>query len=283
MIGIGNKDTPATIEREAAIARGDGAPLRFGIGLLAWMLGEQPGLLDAVVAQQPFLISISFGSILPYAGRLHKAGILLATQVGTRAAAIAAEEAGADLIVAQGHEAGGHTGFVGTLPLLQIVLDSVGKPVAAAGGIASPAGLAAVLAAGAAAAWIGTGFLLCAEAETTPDACSRLAAATETDTIHTAVFDRVNRLGWPPEFPGRALRNPFAEQWHGREAELLSQPAEVARFRAGAERKDYDITSIFAGQAVGLVSEPRTARETVEWLGDGAERLLRHRLTELTS
>jgi nitronate monooxygenase len=276
IIGIGHRDTAATIEREAARAG-----VRFGIGLLAWMLDEHPSLLDAAIAQRPYLISISFGSVRPYADRLHQAGILLATQVSTRAAAVAAQEAGADLIVAQGNEAGGHSGFVGTLPLLQMVLDSVRTPVAAAGGIASPAGVAAVLAAGAVAAWAGTAFLLCPEAETTLEARSRIVKADETSTIHTQVFDRVNRLGWPPEFPGRALRNRFAETWHGREAELLVQPAEMARFRQGAERKDYDITSIFAGQAVGMVSQSRTARETVEWLGDGAEHLLRDRFSEL--
>ena len=279
LIGIGHKDSPAIIEREAALARGG----RFGIGLLAWMLDQQPDLLDAAVAQQPYLIAISFGSIRPYADRLHRAGILLATQVSTRAAAIAAEEAGAGLIVAQGNEAGGHCGFVATLPLLQIVLDSVRTPVAAAGGIVSPAGVAAVLAAGAVAAWVGTAFLLCPEAQTTAEARSRIAAANETGTIHTPVFDRITRLGWPPEFPGRALRNPFAETWHGRESELMADPEEIARFRAGAERKDYDVTSIFAGQAVGMLSQARTAHETVEWLGEGSERLLRERLTGLLS
>lgn len=281
MIGVGSKDAPEFIQRESAVARGDGEPARFGIGLMVWLLESRSELFEAAIREKPFLISISFGSVRPYVDRLHRAGILLATQVNSGAAAVDAEEAGADLIVAQGNEAGGHTGAVGTLPLLQIVLDQVKTPVAAAGGIASPAGLAAVLAAGAVGGWIGTPFLLCPETETTPSARERLLAANETDTIHTSVFDRVNRLAWPPQFPGRALRNAFAEQWHGREDELLSRPEEVARFRAGADNKDYDITSIYAGQAVGLLSKQRSAGEVLRSMGDGAEQLLRERLSQL--
>lgn len=281
MIGVGNKDSVEFIERESGIARGDGSPRKFGIGLMAWLLESRPELFEAALRQKPFLVSVSFGSLQPYADRLHRAGILLATQVNSRAVALAAAECGADLIVAQGTEAGGHTGSVATLPLLQMVLESVDKPVLAAGGIASPSGLAAVLAAGAAGAWIGTALLLCLEADVTDTARTRIAEANETATILTSVFDRANRLGWPPQFPGRALRNRFADEWHGREEELLADPNELARFREGAERKNYDVTSIYAGQAIGLVSQPRTVFELLQSLGDGAEQLLRRKTAEL--
>src|SRR5438067_4307645 len=264
MIGVGNKDSADFIEREAAIARGDGSPRKFGIGLMAWLLESRPELFEAAVRQKPFVISISFGSLQPYAERLQRAGILLATQVNSRAAALAATECGADVIVAQGTEAGGHTGSVATLPLLQIVLESVDKPVLAAGGIASSAGLAAVLAAGAAGAWIGTALLLCPEGDVTAAAKKRIAEANETATILTSIFDRANRLAWPVQFPGRALRNRFTDEWHGREEELLAHPDEMARFREAAERKDYDVTSIYAGQAIGLVSQPRTVAEVIQ-------------------
>ncbi len=283
MFGVGSKDSTEFIERESTAARGDGTPTRFGIGLMAWALETRPELLDAAIAQQPFVLSISFGDIHPYVEKAHRAGILVASQVSNRRAAIAAEEAGADLIVAQGNEAGGHAGSVGTLPLLQIVLDAVHTPVAAAGGIASAAGLAAVLAAGAEAGWIGTAFLLCPEAEVTEEARRRIAAADETQTIKTSIFDRANNLGWPTEFPGRALRNPFAEQWHGREKELIANPAEMARFRKAAEAKDYDVTSIYAGQSVGLLSDCIPAGDIVRLIGEGAERILRARAETVLS
>ena len=114
----------------------------------SWAIEKRPDLLDAAIEARPFLISISFGSPAPYVERLHQHSILLATQVNTRAEAIQAEQVGVDLIVAQGTEAGGHvTGQVSTLPLLQTVLDAVRIPVVAAGGIASPRGVAAALAA----------------------------------------------------------------------------------------------------------------------------------------
>lgn len=271
------------IEREAAVASGESGSTRFGIGLMAWAIEIRPDLLEAAIAQQPFLLSISFGSVRPYMDAVHRAGILLATQVNTRAAALDAASAGADLIVAQGTESGGHTGSVATLPLLQILLDSVDTPVAAAGGIASPAGLAAVLAAGADAAWIGTPFLLSPEANVTDSARKRITKADETGTILTSVFDRVNKLPWPSQFPGRALRNSFAEQWHGREEELLHNEDEIARFRKGAEARNYDVTSIYAGETVGLLSQQRPAKDIVEGLGNGAEQLLRTRVPRILS
>ncbi len=283
MIGVGSKDSPAMIEREAAIACGESGSLKFGIGLMAWALESHPELLHAAIAQKPFLLSISFGSITPYVDAVHRAGILLATQVNNRRAALDAASAGVDLIVAQGTESGGHTGFVGTLPLLQIVLDSVDVPVAVAGGIASPAGLAAVLAAGADAGWLGTPFLLSPEANVTDAVRERIAEADETETVLTSVFDRVNKLPWPPQFPGRALRNSFAEKWHGHEDELLRNEDEIARFRSGAEARDYDITSIYAGETVGLLSRERPAGKIIESLGEGAEQILRKRVAQILS
>ncbi|MBV9611200.1 MAG: nitronate monooxygenase [Acidobacteriaceae bacterium] len=281
IFGAGSRDSPETVERESALARADDETVKFGIALMAWALETRPELLDAAIAQRPFLIAISFGSICPYIDKVHRAGILVASQVNHRRAALEASQAGADLIVAQGTEAGGHTGSVATLPLLQIVLDAVDKPVAAAGGIASGRGLAAVLAAGAVAGWIGTAFLLSPESQLSEEARRRIAASDETETIHTAVFDRANKLGWPAEFPGRALRNRFAAQWHGREDELVSNTSEMARFRQGAESKNYDVTSIYAGQAVGLLSGAAPAHDVVRRIGEDAEEILRRRTREL--
>src|SRR5699024_6204281 len=116
--------------------------------------------LDAAIAARPALVSVSFGDYRPYVGPLQEAGIAVATQVGDVAEAVEAARAGVDLVVARGAEAGGHgRNRVATLPLLQAVLDAVDRPVLAAGGISTGRGLAAVLAAGAAGAWVGTAFL----------------------------------------------------------------------------------------------------------------------------
>jgi nitronate monooxygenase len=123
-IGIGAADPVSRIAEEAAIARGsDGG--RFGIGAMVWALERRPELFEAMLAEHPFLLSLSFGDPAPYVARVRAAGALVAAPVQTRTDALEAEAAGVDLIVVQGTEAGGHTGTVGTLPLLQIVLDAV--------------------------------------------------------------------------------------------------------------------------------------------------------------
>lgn len=280
MIGIGSETKVSFIEREAEIARGQD-DTRFGLGLMIWAVERRPELLDACLAARPALLSLSFGTIAPYFERVHAAGILVATQVQTRQAALEAEAAGVDLIVAQGTEAGGHShrAGVGTLTLLQTVLGAVEAPVLAAGGIASAAGLAAILAAGAQGAWIGTAFLASGEADNTNEARQRLIAAGETDTVLTDVFDRVQRTAWPAEHPGRALRNRFEAEWHGRADQL---PEEVKdQYQQSRAQRDYDVAVIYAGQAAGMVTAERPAGEIAREIGEGAEALLRKRCEAL--
>jgi nitronate monooxygenase len=282
-IGIGSTTSLAFIESETAIARGADEG-RFGLGLMAWALEERPELLDAAVAAGPVLISISFGSIAPYVEKVRSAGILLAAQAQTIAGAREAEAAGVDLLVAQGTEAGGHSSSagIGTLVLLEGVLASARIPVVAAGGIATPAGLAAVLAAGAEGGWVGTAFLSAAESALNAEARRRVLGAAETDTVLTDVFDRVQELGWPSHHPGRALRNRFAEEWHGRSQAIVGNRGIIDAYRQARDAGDYDTAVIYAGQAAGLVREERSAGEIVRELGDGAEELLRRRVDELT-
>jgi nitronate monooxygenase len=240
----------------------------FGIGLFAWVLERRPQLLDIAIAAKPKLISISFGDPSPYVKRVHDAGILLCSQVQSRAWAQTALDAGVDMLVAQGTEAGGHTGSaVSTLPLLQIILEMTEKPVIAAGGIATGRGLAAVLAAGAAGAWIGTPFLLAQEARNSDTARERIASSNETQTIYTRVYDRMAGKAWPKEFGGRALRTPFLEQWTGHEDELLANEGARAQF----DPKE----KIYAGQSIGLLRAVKPAAQIVREINDGAESLLR--------
>ena len=275
MVGIGSSDPVENVEREAAIAREGGR--HFGIGLMAWALPQRPELLEAAIASKPFVISMTGGSIVPYAARVREAGIRIVAQVNTGDDAREAEAAGADLIVAQGTEAGGHTGDVATLSLLQIVLGAVAVPVVAAGGIASARGLAAVLAAGAEGGWIGTPLLLAHEAGTTPAARARIVAAKENETVLTRLFDRTLGNAWPARYPGRALANKFTQAWHGREDEAAANPATAAALRSATAAKDFDTAYIYAGQSVGLLERERPAAEIVAELGDGAEALLRER------
>ncbi len=281
MIGIGSTESVDFLTREADIARGTDQ-MRFGIGMHAWAVEKRPDLLEAAIAANPFLISLSFGSPAPYVERLHQHGILLATQVNTQAEAMQAERDEVDLIVAQGTEAGGHiTGQVSTLPLLQAVLDAVQVPVIAAGGIASPRGVAAALAAGADGVWVGTALLASPECENTEQARMRVVQAQETDTILTRAFDVAQGLPWPPQFPGRALRNRFTDQWHAN-IDALPQASEARQqLKEAIASKNYDLAYIYAGEAVGLVTRQQSAGDVIRYLSDGAESLLRERSTLL--
>lgn len=275
--GLGTLGVSATqsVERlleDAAECRAAG--VRFGIGLMSWVLEKRPELLDAALAARPFLLTLSFGDLSPYAARVREAGVELAAQVQDVTGALAAEQAGATLLVAQGTEAGGHTGTLGTLPLLQLVLDAVRTPVVAAGGIGSGRGLAAVLAAGAVGAWLGTRFLVAEEARHSDRARARVAAASSDDTVLTAVFDTVQRIPWPARFRGRALRNSFADAWHGKESDLSANEAERLRFEAARPIEDYEIAHIYAGQAVGLAQRVESAESIVAEIARGAEQQL---------
>ncbi|MEU6997223.1 nitronate monooxygenase [Nonomuraea sp. NPDC046570] len=273
MVGVGAAASGEWVTEQAEIAGAGGRP--YGVGLMAWVLAGKPAQIEAVIEARPSLVSVSFGPYLEHVERLRAAGITVATQVGTTDEARAAEQAGVDVVVARGAEAGGHgRDDVATLPLLQSVLDAVRTPVLAAGGIATARGLAAVLAAGAAGAWVGTAFMGCAETETPPQAMERLLAAGETDTAYGRVFDIAQRLSWPPEYGGRALRNTFFDEWAGREEDLASDEQARTKIETARREGDFDVAVIYAGQAVGMVRRQRTAADVIAELS-GAEQLLR--------
>jgi nitronate monooxygenase len=256
MLTAGPRSAAEELRRDA-----DAVSERVAIGTLAWRLASHPEILDAALEAHPRALAISAGDPAPYAARVRDAGIPLLVQVPSAEAARAALAAGADFVVAQGTDAGGHTGSVGTLPLLEAVLAAVGDdvPVLAAGGIASGRGLAGVLAMGAAGAWIGTRFYATREALGGDEKKQQLVAARETDTVHTRVYDVALGIPWPREYPGRALRSDFTDRWHGHEQELTPQAV------------DY----VYAGQAVGAIADVPPAGELVARIAAEAEALLR--------
>jgi nitronate monooxygenase len=239
------------------------------------LLEERPELLDATVAAAPVLVSVSFGDPAPWVGPLHDAGIAVAAQVNTAADVRRAHEAAVDVIVAQGTEAGGHTGQRAMLPLLQEALTLTDRPVVAAGGIATGRAMAAVLVAGAAAVWVGTPFLSCPEGLNSAAARARVRDADGDQTVLTRSFDVAQRLAWPERWPGRALGNEFSRAWHGREAELAGDDAASQRVIDARRTDDLDNAPIYAGEAVGLVTAERSAGDVVRELTADAERALR--------
>lgn len=277
MVGVADSRSPAWVREQARIAAAPGRP--YGVGLMAWALERDAAQLGAVLDLdpdlRPGLVSVSFGGVDPFVARLREAGVRVAVQAGTVAEAERAAAAGADLVVARGGEAGGHgRDAVATLPLLQAVLDRVDVPVVAAGGVAGPRGLAAVLAAGAVGAWVGTAFLTAREAGTPPAARQRLLAADGADTAYGRVFDVAQRLGWPSEYGGRALRNPFFDRWRDRLDELAVDDAAAEELARARRDGDLDAAYVYAGQGVGGLTEERSAADVLADLGR-AEQLLR--------
>lgn len=274
MVGVGSGTSPQEIEAQSAVARSGGRA--FGIGLMAWVLAERPDQLDAAIAAAPAMVSVGFGDYARWVAPLREAGILVATQVADVEQAREAADRGVDVIVARGGEGGGHgEDEVATLPLLQGVLEAVGIPVLAAGGVVTARGLAAVLAAGAGGAWIGTALLSCVEGANSAAARARVRAAREDETVHSRVFDVAQGLGWPARYGGRALRNGFTDRWVGHEDELAREEGVGARVAAALHEQDFDVAGLYAGQGVGLVTTERSATEVVADLVGGAEVLLR--------
>ena len=275
MIGVSSTQPVEQIERDVAEYRAIANDRPFGIGLMTWATDARPELLDAALRARPFVVAMSFGDPAKYVPKIRDAGARVVAQVQDHKSALAAEAAGVEVIVAQGTEAGGHTGGVATLTLLQIVLEAVKVPVIAAGGVASGRGLAAVLAAGAAGGWIGTPFLAAEEARNSAAARRQVIAAKETDTVHTHVFDVAQGIPWPDAYPGRALANAFTAAWHGREGELARDDAAKREFQSAKQAEDYAKTVLYAGQAVGLVDRVEPAAAIVRRIADGAEAILR--------
>ncbi len=242
---------------------------------MAWGLDEDDAQLAAVLDLRPRLVSVSFGAFEPYVERLAAAGVPVTVQVGNPAEAVRAQRAGADFLVARGAEAGGHgRNDIGLLPLLQVLLDTVDLPVVAAGGIGSARGLAAVLAAGAVGAWVGTALLTAHEANNSPAARQRLIAAGHDETAYGRVFDVAQRLGWPPEYGGRGLRNAYVDRWEHRLDELAVDPDAQEQLRRAQQDEDYDTANLYAGQGVGSLGAERPAAAVIAELAR-AEGLLR--------
>jgi nitronate monooxygenase len=247
----------------------------WGVGLITWSIDRS--VLDLALGYRPAAFMLSFGDPRPYARVIKSVGCKLICQVQDLQGARLAQEAGADIIVAQGTEGGGHAGGRATLPLVPAVMDAVAPtPVVAAGGIADGRGLAAALMLGGHGALIGTRFYASAEALGQERAKQRIVAAQGDHTGRTRVFDIVRGYEWPQPYTGRALRNRFMERWDGRESELeRSLEAERPAFQNSTREGDYETAMVWAGEAVDLITSVESASALVARISAEAEAQLR--------
>ncbi|MEZ4512619.1 MAG: nitronate monooxygenase [Chloroflexota bacterium] len=254
----------------------------FGVGFIS-SFPNVDDLVQVALNEQVAVINHSFADPTPYVAAAKAQGTLIFAQVQSLAQAQRAAKAGVDAIIAQGTEAGGHTGMAGTLALLPAVVDSVGGiPVLAAGGIADGRGLAAVLMLGAAGVSLGTRFVASDEWGGGAWEQQAVLAANTDDTIRTSVYDQVRGAVFPAGIADRVLRNRFNTTWDGRTAEIGEQRTALQReLETGAKAHDKDVVDISAGLAVGLVRSQEPAGLIVQRIVAEAEQLLRQRSAAL--
>ncbi|MGC4060829.1 MAG: nitronate monooxygenase [Aquabacterium sp.] len=249
----------------------------FGVGFITWRLQEQPQLLQAALRRQPRAVFLSFGEIDRFAAQVHDSGACLIAQVQTLAQAHRARDAGADIIVAQGGEAGGHSGQRSTMPFVPAVVDAMkDTPVVAAGGIADGRGIAASLALGACGALIGTALYTSEESLAHPKAKNRAVQAHGDDTVKSEVFDRIRGLTWPADWRLRTLANEFTQRW-AQDLPGLEQSIaqEKQRYAEAAQAGDVRTAAVIVGEAIDLVHAAETTAVIVDTLMRQAEQVIK--------
>jgi nitronate monooxygenase len=279
--GIHGAKGPEWVDAEVATIRAS-TERPFAIGFITVLLGSVTGQFEAALAARPPAIVFSFANPEPWIARAKAAGARTICQVQDYGGAEQAVAAGADVLIAQGTEAGGHTGTMSVLPLLAGLAARYPEvPVLAAGGIGDGRTLAAVLTAGADGASLGTAFLATPEAVQVHDIRKRLIVESDgSDTVFTRAYDIISGLPWPAGIGERVRRNTFTEQWSEREAELRERRDDIAGPAAAnpfAGTPDPETSQILYGQSAGFVRAVRPAAEVVSTICDEAEQILRSR------
>jgi enoyl-[acyl-carrier protein] reductase II len=243
----------------------------FAVDLL--LAEGMPGLaqqIEAVYEEGVPVFASGLGNPAPYAAEMHGRGMKIIAVVGNVRNARRCAEGGTDIIVAQGHEGGGHTGRIATLALVPQVVDAVKPlPVAAAGGIADGRGLVAALALGACGIWVGTRFVATQEAFGHLNYKNKIVESNEEGTVITKAFTGKTC---------RVIRNKYADDWLGREDEIKPFPFQLMvdgyKLEAAIGRGDTEIGFMPAGQVSGLIHRLEKAEDVVRAFIEEADEVL---------
>src|SRR5256884_502655 len=276
VLGVSRYPAERLAEQTAAIRAATSRP--FGLNLLLFVSDD--AAVDAVLAQRPPVFSTAWPwpeqDLKPIFERAHAAGAMVMHMVAGVEEARRAAEAGADLIVAQGTEGGGHVGTVAGVVLVPMVARAVEPiPGVAAGGVATGAQVAAALMLGAEGVLLGTRFLATAESPWPPSYKRAILESDGHDTELTEIPDIASGAVWPGAFD-RARRNLLISEWAGRENELRRRRADVAASIARAAREDgAERGEVNFGQSAGLVDGIDSCADVVHGLTAEAEEVLR--------
>jgi nitronate monooxygenase len=255
---------------------------KVGCGFITWRLSEKLELLDSAIARSPAAILLSFGDPAPFVPKIKAAGLLLICQVQTLALAQEALHLGADIVIAQGSEAGGHGGTRGTLPLVPAVVDAAAaiNPnaiVAAAGGISDGRGLAAALMLGAEGVLMGTRLHVTEESLAPVEVKARIVSAGGDDTLRGRTVDIARDHPWPAQFSGRLIANDFSREWHGRDDELAHDSVAKAQFIKAFQAMDYDVLPVWASEGIDQIVAVEPAASVMARIVAEAETALARR------
>jgi NAD(P)H-dependent flavin oxidoreductase YrpB (nitropropane dioxygenase family) len=287
----GGLGTLATSGKSGAEIRAEAVGIRgategpFGINHLLFRVEEESFV--ATLEVRPAVIAFAWArsdqDLRVYFRRAHDVGAKVMYMAGEVPLAVRAVEAGADVIVAQGTEAGGHVGWMASMPLIPMVVTAVAPvPVLAAGGIADGRGLAAALALGADGVLLGTRMMATAESPIHPNLKQAIVRSNGHDTVLTEIPDVATGSVWPGAM-ARAQRNAFIERWAGREWALRQCSREVGKAALEARLAgDADNAPLLFGQDAGLIDSVRPAGEIVQSMAAEAEAIIRGRLHRLT-
>jgi nitronate monooxygenase len=275
MIGGSSPEGASWLRKQIATARAQ-TRRPFGVGFIS-SFPDTPELVEVALEARVAAINHSFADPTPYVAPAHAVGVRVFAQVQTLAGAIQAAQAGVDVIIAQGGEAGGHGGSIGAFALLPAIVDAVAPiPVVAAGGIADGRGLAAALMLGAQGVWMGTRFVASPEWAGPAWKQEAILAATADDTIQTSVYDRLLERPFPMGINDRVVRNAFNTQWQG-DAEAVNpgNQALLEQLLRARERGDVSVAGVSAGVSSGLIATMEPAADIVHAIVRDAGDLLR--------
>ena len=262
LLGGGSGD-PTWMDREVAIVA-EGTDRPWGVGFQSWAVDV--GRVERALESDPAAVLLSFGDPSAFVEPVRRAGAALIIQVTDLDEARQAVDLGADVIVAQGTEGGGHGARRGrsTMAFVPVVVDlAAPTPVLAAGGIADGRGVAAALALGAAGALVGTRFQATVEALVDPVISKAIIEGRGEDTERSTVLDIARRSRWPAKYPARTLGHPFLEQWRGREGELAADADAQQDYQDGVARGELTPLPVWAGEAVDLITDLASAADLV--------------------
>jgi NAD(P)H-dependent flavin oxidoreductase YrpB (nitropropane dioxygenase family) len=273
----------ATLETEIARIH-ERTEKPFGINHLLFQIQEE--MFAVTLRARPAVAAFAWArkdqDLREYFKRAHDAGSKVMYMAGEVPEALRAAEAGADVIVAQGTEAGGHVVWMASLPLVPMMVKAVAPlPVLSAGGIADGRGLAAALALGAEGALLGTRFMATPEAPIHANFKQAIVKSDGHDTVLTEIPDIATQRVWPGAL-SRAQRNQFIECWSGREWALRQNAREIGKqVLAARAAGDVDNASLSFGQDAGLIDSIKSVRDVIQDIVREAEEIIKGRLPGL--